>query len=118
VHANAPSDVVARFEALGALAGLTPEAVRAQLSAAIDVVVHVTRDHGLRRLASVAVLFRRDGDPCIVPALEWDGPRHAPRCAAGWPALAARLGLGTELTGTATEGGRLVDDGPTLTAAS
>jgi pilus assembly protein CpaF len=117
VHANAPADVVARFEALGALAGLTPEAVRAQLSAAIDVVVHVTRDHGLRRLASVAVLFRRDGNPCIVPALEWDGPRHAPRCVAGWPALAARLGLGTELTGAAPECGRLLD-GPTLTAGS
>ncbi len=81
--------------------GLTPEAVRAQLSAAIDVVVHVTRDQGLRRLASVAVLFRRDGDPCIVPALEWEGPRHAPRCAAGWPALAARLGLATDLTAAA-----------------
>ena len=118
VHANAPADVVARFEALGALAGLTPEAVRAQLAAAIDVVVHVTRDHGLRRVASVAALFRRDGDPCIVPALEWDGPMHAPRCAAGWPALAARLGLGTELAGPATDGGRLVNDGPTLTAAS
>ena len=118
VHANAPADVVARFEALGALAGLTPEAVRAQLSAAIDVVVHVTRDHGLRRIASVAALFRRDGAPCIVPALEWDGPMHTPRCAAGWPALAARLGLGTELVGTATAGGRLVNGGPTLTAAS
>ena len=93
VHANAPADVVARFEALGALAGLTPEAVRSQLAAAIDVVVHVTRDHGLRRVASVAALFRRDGDPCIVPALEWDGPGHPPRSGAGWPALAARLGL-------------------------
>ena len=97
VHANAPADVVARFEALGALARLTPEAVRAQLAAAIDVVVHVTRERGVRRVASVAALFRRDGDPGIVPALEWDGPGHAPRCGPAWPGLAARLGLEAEL---------------------
>jgi len=53
----------------------------------------VTRDRGVRRVASVAALFRRDGAPCVVPALEWDGPGHQPRVAAGWPALAARLGL-------------------------
>lgn len=93
VHANAPADVVARFEALGALAGLSPDAVRAQAAAAIDVVVHVTRDRGGRRVASVAALFRRDGDPCIVPALEWDGPGHEPRPGPAWPALAGRLGL-------------------------
>jgi pilus assembly protein CpaF len=112
VHANAPADVVARFEALGALAGLTPEAVRAQLAAAIDVVVHVTRDRGLRRVASVAALFRRDGNPCIVPALEWDGPGHAPRFAAGWTALAARLGLDVDLTGSAPLADGVVSDQP------
>ncbi|NUR80282.1 MAG: TadA family conjugal transfer-associated ATPase [Dermatophilaceae bacterium] len=93
VHANAPADVVARFEALGALAGLSPDAVRAQLAAAIDLVVHVSRDRGHRRVSSVAALFRRDGAPSIVPALEWDGPGHLPRTGPAWPALAARLGL-------------------------
>jgi pilus assembly protein CpaF len=96
VHANAPADVVARFEALGALAGLGPDAIRAQLAAAIDVVVHVMRDRGGRRVASVAALFRRDGNPCIVPALEWDGPGHEPRCGPAWPALSGRLGLEAE----------------------
>jgi pilus assembly protein CpaF len=93
VHANAPDDVVARFEALGALAGMAPEAVRAQLTAAIDLVVHVARDRGVRRIASVAAVFRRGGAPCVVPALQWDGPGHAPRTEAAWPALAVRLGL-------------------------
>jgi pilus assembly protein CpaF len=93
VHANAPEDVIARFEALGALAGLGPEAVRAQLSAAIDLVVHVTRDGGSRRLASIAAVFRRDSGPCIVPALTWDGPGTQARREAAWPALASRLGL-------------------------
>ena len=104
VHANAPADVVARFEALGALAGLAPEAVRAQLSAAIHLVVHVTRSRGHRRVASVAALFRRDGSPSVVPALEWDGPGHLPRTCAGWPALAARLGLPVDL-GVSTPAG-------------
>src|SRR3954452_17367523 len=57
VHANAPADVLARFEALGALAGMGPEAVRAQLAAAIDLVVHLARRRdGLRRVAGVALL--------------------------------------------------------------
>ena len=102
VHANAPGDVVARFEALGALAGLGPEAVRAQLSAAIDLVVHVTRDGGRRRVGSIAAVFRRESGPCIVPALTWDGPGTQARREAAWPALAARLGLqlDRELDGT------------------
>ncbi len=93
LHANAPADVVARFEALGALAGMAPDAVRAQLAAAIDLVVHVTRDRGHRRVSSIAALFRRDGSPSIIPALEWDGPGHPPRTGPGWPALSARLAL-------------------------
>jgi pilus assembly protein CpaF len=99
LHANAPDDVIARFEALGALAGMAPEAVRVQLTAAVDLVVHVARQEGVRRVASVAAVFRRDGAPCVVPALEWDGPGHAPRTETAWPALAARLGLGLGLGG-------------------
>ncbi|GAA5030766.1 TadA family conjugal transfer-associated ATPase [Terrabacter aeriphilus] len=108
VHANAPADVVARFEALGALAGLGPGAVRSQLGAAIDLVVHVTRAEGRRRVAAVAALFRRDGEPCVVPALEWDG-RGRPVTGAAWPALAARLGLPTDpdrVPATGEVGGR------------
>jgi pilus assembly protein CpaF len=59
VHANAPRDVPARFEALGALAGLSPEAVRTQLRSALRVVVHLERSGGLRRVGSIGVL---DGD--------------------------------------------------------
>jgi len=97
VHANAPGDVLARFEALGALAGMGPQAVRAQVAAAIDLVVHVTRHRGVRRIASVAALFRRDGAPQVATALEWDGPGQVPRVGPGWPAVAARLGLAADL---------------------
>lgn len=56
VHANAAADVPARFEALGALAGMRPEAVRTQLRPAISAVVHVERVGGVRRVASVGVM--------------------------------------------------------------
>jgi pilus assembly protein CpaF len=93
LHANAPSDVVARFEALGALAGLGPGAVRSQLAAAIDVVVHVLRERGERRVASIAAVFRRDDRPTVVPALEWRGAGFPLTIGPAWPSLALRLGL-------------------------
>lgn len=77
VHANSPAEVPARFEALGALGGLNRSALHSQLSAAVQVVLHVGRDRsGVRRLAEIAVLrtgddgrvscvpaWRRDADP-------------------------------------------------------
>ncbi|MCV2394901.1 TadA family conjugal transfer-associated ATPase [Actinotalea sp. M2MS4P-6] len=56
LHANAPADVPARLAALGALAGLTGTALVAQASGALDVVVHLRRDGGLRRVAEVGLL--------------------------------------------------------------
>ncbi|WP_456697820.1 TadA family conjugal transfer-associated ATPase [Aeromicrobium sp. P5_D10] len=71
VHANSPSDVPARFEALGVAAGLPREAVHSQLAASIDLVVHVARrGDGLRIVEQVGVI-RRDatGNVVCVPAL-------------------------------------------------
>lgn len=57
VHANSPSAVPARLEALGSLAGLGRQAVHAQVAAALDVVVQVRRDaDGRRRVAELATL--------------------------------------------------------------
>lgn len=53
LHANSPEDVPARFEALGALAGLSRDAVRTQLASALDVVVHVQRSGGRRVVGSI-----------------------------------------------------------------
>jgi pilus assembly protein CpaF len=91
VHANTAEDVVARFEALGALAGLAPEAVRVQLGAAIAVVLHVARIDGVRRLATIGVVDRSGVDPVVLPALEWDGSTVV--VGAGWPLLQRRLSL-------------------------
>ena len=53
IHANSLADVPARLEALGALAGLSPEAVARQTVSAIDAVVHVERTARGRRVAAI-----------------------------------------------------------------
>ena len=54
VHANGLSDVAARLEALGALAGLSDQALARQVSSALHWILHVERDAaGIRRLRSV-----------------------------------------------------------------
>jgi pilus assembly protein CpaF len=96
LHANSGADVVARFEALGALAGMTPAAVHAQLVSAVDVVVHVGRrtvaGEVQRHVETIGVVVRsRDGRPEVVAALsvaEAAGGRGP-----GWPRLLHVLGV-------------------------
>ena len=59
LHANSLHDVPARLEALGALAGMSAEAVARQTVSAIDLVLHLERVDGVRRLAQ-AGRFRLD----------------------------------------------------------
>ncbi|HKF87975.1 MAG TPA: ATPase, T2SS/T4P/T4SS family, partial [Propionibacteriaceae bacterium] len=59
VHANSAGDVPARLEALGALGGLGRDVLHAQLAAALDTVVHITRrPDGRRWLSEICVLNR------------------------------------------------------------
>jgi pilus assembly protein CpaF len=73
LHANSAVDVAARVEALALAAGLPRDAAHSQLSAALDVVLHLERDRqGRRRLAEVAVPVRADsGLVEVVPAVEF-----------------------------------------------
>ncbi|BBX19960.1 TadA family conjugal transfer-associated ATPase [Mycolicibacterium duvalii] len=65
VHANSPAELPARFEALAALGGLGRAALHSQLAAAIQVVLHVTRDgSGRRRLGEIG-LVRRDAEGVV-----------------------------------------------------
>jgi pilus assembly protein CpaF len=63
VHANGPEEVPARFEALGALAGMPRAAVHAQLREAVRVVVHVTRDGAARQVTALGVVVPHLGEP-------------------------------------------------------
>jgi pilus assembly protein CpaF len=69
LHANSLPDVPARLEALGALAGLGPEAVARQAVSAIGLVLHLERREGRRRLAPLG-RFALDGRDrlLVVPA--------------------------------------------------
>jgi pilus assembly protein CpaF len=53
LHANSLTDVPARLEALGALAGLAPTAIARQALSAIGAVLHVARTPEGRQLAEV-----------------------------------------------------------------
>jgi pilus assembly protein CpaF len=73
LHANSAADVPSRIEALALAAGLDRLATHSQLASALDVVVHLTREHGLRRLAVVGVLDRSsDGVVRVVDAVSFD----------------------------------------------
>ncbi|PSL05414.1 pilus assembly protein CpaF [Haloactinopolyspora alba] len=74
LHANSAADVPARLEALGIAAGLHRDAVHAQAVAALDVVVHLTRDRdGRRRLTEIDLLDRgRQGRLETMPAFRVD----------------------------------------------
>jgi pilus assembly protein CpaF len=59
IHANSAADVPARLEALGALAGLSREALHSQLASALRAVIHLTRaPDGTRRIAEIQTLTR------------------------------------------------------------
>lgn len=92
LHANTATDVPPRLEALACAAGLSREAVHSQIAAALDVVIHLVRDHadGRRRVAEICMMIRRpSGLVEAEPALTFapDG-RLSP--GPGLPALAAR----------------------------
>ncbi len=65
VHANSVGDVPARLEALAALGGMDRATTHAQVAAALDIVIHVSRgsDRG-RRVAQLG-LVRRDGSGVV-----------------------------------------------------
>jgi pilus assembly protein CpaF len=92
VHANTPGDLPARFEALGALAGMPRDAVRAQLASAVRVVVHVQRRAEGRRVVSVGVLTTSAATGEVSCPLALDAVSGA--VGPAWPELARALGAG------------------------
>jgi pilus assembly protein CpaF len=93
LHANTAADVVARFEALGALAGLAPSAVHPQLLSAVQVVVHLRRSAGHRFVDTVAVLARGAGGRPEVKSALRRGADGETVTGPAWRALAGLLGL-------------------------
>ncbi|HLN76311.1 MAG TPA: TadA family conjugal transfer-associated ATPase [Nocardioidaceae bacterium] len=73
LHANSCADVPARVEALAMSAGMSRDAAHSQLASALDVVIHLGRSAGRRKVEEVAVL-RRGADGYVVasPAVTFD----------------------------------------------
>ena len=69
LHANSITDVPARLEALGALAGLDATAVARQAASAIGAVLHLERGEHGRQLGGVARLVIDERDRLAVAAL-------------------------------------------------
>lgn len=93
LHANAVGDVPARLEALGALAGMSPEAVRTQATSAVDAVVHLRRAGARRYVAQLGVVCGAGAGLVVRPVLEHEDD-GATRIGPDWPAFARRWGLG------------------------
>ena len=62
LHENSLTDVPARLEALGALAGLSSEAIARQTVSAIDLVLHLERRGSERRLVEIGRFELDDRD--------------------------------------------------------
>lgn len=97
IHANTAAAVPARLTALGALAGMGPDAVRLQAASALDVVVHVERNRHGRHVASVGAISDDGAGLTVSLALQTAGTGVV--AGSGWPALAKRLGLPASAAG-------------------
>ncbi|MFY1597730.1 TadA family conjugal transfer-associated ATPase [Micromonospora sp. WMMD737] len=85
LHANAPSDVPARLEALGMLGGLPRPALHAQVAAALQVLLQVRRSAEGRVLESVCLLLPEGPDRLVTAVPAWvrgRGPDRAARALA------------------------------------
>ena len=83
LHANGPEEVPARFEALGALAGMPRDGVHAQLREALRVVVHVVRRGGSRRVDRVGVVVPDPAEPRERPGRRGGDERRRVRWSPG-----------------------------------
>lgn len=91
IHANTAAAVPARLTALGALAGMAPDAVRLQAASALDAVVHLQRTAAGRHVASVGLVG--DTGSALVVSSALNADQGALRAGPAWPELAFRLGL-------------------------
>lgn len=85
VHANSADAVPARLAALGALGGMSSEAVALQAGSALDLVVHLDRRGARRVVQAVSLLDEHAGALLMSTVCSFtpDGYRHGP----GWGRL-------------------------------
>lgn len=95
IHANSMEAVPARLMALGALAGMSPDAVTQQAAASIRVVIHLERGPKGRRLRQIGLLEAPTGGLMVRPAVDIDVLGHI-TTTRWWSQLSKILGLPEE----------------------
>ena len=69
VHANSPRDTLSRLETMVLMAGvdLPARAIREQISAAVDLIIHLNRlRDGSRRIVQIAEVVGMEGDTITI----------------------------------------------------
>ncbi len=89
LHADGVARVPSRLIALGMLAGLRPEALTALIEGAFDVVMHLERDRGRRRIAQLGILNGEGNQLTGIPLSTWSGT-GPPSYSAEWGCFASR----------------------------
>ena len=91
MHADGVRRVPARLQTLGLLAGLRPEALAMLAEGAFDVVVHLERQHGVRRIAQIGTLVTDETTGRLQghALCEWDG-RTSPVVHSDWRLYVSR----------------------------
>ena len=92
LHANSVGGVPARLEALGSLADMGTEAVRAQVTAAFDAVVHILRGRESRYVDAIGVFAVESGVLACRKAVQVSEGGRVEYLAA-WGGLCRRLGV-------------------------
>jgi pilus assembly protein CpaF len=90
VHANSPSDLLPRLEALAALGGMPRAALQRLVGAALELVVHMERDRrGRRRVAALGMVRDRDANVQVTTAYRFgpDGSATREAAAGQWEGL-------------------------------
>jgi pilus assembly protein CpaF len=90
MHANSAADVPARLAALGMLGGLRSDAVVALVASALDVVLHLRRDRGGRRVLDELAVLQPDGELLHVAPV-WTSRDPSRAAGAARSRLAARV---------------------------
>ncbi|BDR55352.1 pilus biosynthesis protein [Bombiscardovia apis] len=95
LHADSVERVPSRLATLGLLAGLSPQVLAALIEGAFDVVIHLEREHGQRRIGQIGVLkLGADGRLQGRAVCSWDG-KGKPMYGVLWPGFARQWGIAT-----------------------
>ncbi len=90
IHANSSAEVPVRLEALGLLGGVPVPALRAQVAAAFQVVLHLRRNGSVRELDEVCLLRRSGPGGVVIAWPAWSQSGLGPAAGALSHMLAAR----------------------------